>query len=207
MLGRGDGVEGRARLVHEEHVGLDGDGPRDAQALLLAAGQAERALVEPILHLVPERGGAQAPLHDALEVVLVSDPEDARPVRDVLEDGLGERVRLLKDHAHPLAQLGHVQARVVDVGAADADAALDPDAVDEIVHAVQAAEQRGLAAAGRPDVGGDAMLGHGHGHVLERELGAVPEGQVLDLDHGRLEDRRGMRLGPERPSHLDASDH
>jgi hypothetical protein len=36
---RGDRVERRARLVHEDHVGLGGDGPGDAQPLLLAAGQ------------------------------------------------------------------------------------------------------------------------------------------------------------------------
>ena len=38
----GDRVERRARLVHQDHVGLDGDGPGDAEPLLLAAGQAER---------------------------------------------------------------------------------------------------------------------------------------------------------------------
>src|SRR6266545_6119396 len=44
----GDRVEGRAGLVHQQHVGLDGDRARDAEALLLPAGQAERALVQPI---------------------------------------------------------------------------------------------------------------------------------------------------------------
>src|SRR4051812_41370999 len=38
---RGDGVEGRARLVHEDDLGFDGDRARDAQALLLAAGEAD----------------------------------------------------------------------------------------------------------------------------------------------------------------------
>ena len=40
-LAGGDGVEGRAGLVHQQHLGLGGDGPGDAQPLLLAAGQAE----------------------------------------------------------------------------------------------------------------------------------------------------------------------
>src|SRR5882762_11419844 len=34
-LGGGDRIEGRAGLVHQEHVGLDRDRPGDAQALLL----------------------------------------------------------------------------------------------------------------------------------------------------------------------------
>ena len=32
----GDRVQRRARLVHQQHLGLDGDGAGDAQALLLA---------------------------------------------------------------------------------------------------------------------------------------------------------------------------
>jgi hypothetical protein len=35
----GDRVERRAGLVHQDDFGIDGDGARDAQALLLAAGQ------------------------------------------------------------------------------------------------------------------------------------------------------------------------
>ncbi len=38
---------------------------------------------------------------------------------------------------------------------ADLDRALDADVVNEIVHAVEAAEQGGFATAGRTDEGGD----------------------------------------------------
>ena len=37
--GRRDRVEGRARLVHQDDLRLDGDRAGDAQPLLLAAGQ------------------------------------------------------------------------------------------------------------------------------------------------------------------------
>ena len=56
-----DRVERRARLVHQDHVGLDREAARDAQPLLLAAGHAERVRLEPVLHLVPERAAAQRP--------------------------------------------------------------------------------------------------------------------------------------------------
>ena len=36
--GRGDGIERRARLVHQDHFGTHGNGARDTQALLLPAG-------------------------------------------------------------------------------------------------------------------------------------------------------------------------
>src|SRR6185312_8474361 len=52
-LGGGDGIERRGRLVHEQHLRLDGERARDAQALLLSARQADGAVVEAILHFVP----------------------------------------------------------------------------------------------------------------------------------------------------------
>src|SRR5215472_4992784 len=45
-----DGVEGRGRLVHQEHLGLDGERPRDAEALLLTAGERRAGVLEPVLH-------------------------------------------------------------------------------------------------------------------------------------------------------------
>ena len=61
----GDGVERGGRLVHEDHLGLDGERPRDAEALLLAAGEAERAPLQPVLDLVPERRLLRAPARRA----------------------------------------------------------------------------------------------------------------------------------------------
>ena len=52
---RRDRIERRRRLVHQQDVGLDGQRARDAQPLLLAAGERERRLVQPILDLVPDR--------------------------------------------------------------------------------------------------------------------------------------------------------
>ena len=52
--GRRVRVERRARLVHQHHVGSDREHARDAEALLLAAGEAKRRTVEIVLDLVPE---------------------------------------------------------------------------------------------------------------------------------------------------------
>ena len=72
MAQRGDRVERRAGLVHQQHLGLDGDRPGDAQPLLLAAGEAGAGLVEPVLDLVPEVGAAQRPLDDVVELGLAA---------------------------------------------------------------------------------------------------------------------------------------
>src|SRR3954468_5101655 len=55
---RRDRVKRRAGLVHEDHLGLDRDGAGDAQALLLAARQADARLREAVLDLLPQAGAA-----------------------------------------------------------------------------------------------------------------------------------------------------
>ncbi len=66
--GRGDGIERRAGLVHQDHFRIDGDGAGDAQALLLAAGQAGAGMVEPVLHLFEQAGLLQAVDDDFFEI-------------------------------------------------------------------------------------------------------------------------------------------
>src|SRR5947208_8831796 len=62
------GVERRAGLVHEDHVGLDGDRARDAEALLLAAREAHTRVAEAVLGLVPQPGTAQRALDALLQL-------------------------------------------------------------------------------------------------------------------------------------------
>src|SRR5690606_16357792 len=90
---RGDRVERRRRFVHEQYLRADSQGARDAQPLLLASRQGERGLVQPVLHLVPERGGAQT-LFDARLEIAASARQTVQPeaVGDVLEDRLRERI-------------------------------------------------------------------------------------------------------------------
>ena len=95
----GDRVEGRAGLVHQDDIGLDGERASDAEPLRLPAGQPEARLVQAVLDLVPQRRLAQRALDDLVQLGLLALAVDARPVGDVVVDGLGERVRLLEDHA------------------------------------------------------------------------------------------------------------
>jgi hypothetical protein len=46
-------IERRARLVHQQHRRLGGDGARDAQPLLLSAGERKRAGSKFVLDFVP----------------------------------------------------------------------------------------------------------------------------------------------------------
>ena len=179
---RGDGVERRAGLVHQDDFGLGRDRARDAQALLLAAGEAERVVLEAVGHLVPERGVAQGALAGLLQQAPVAHAVHPQGIDDVLEDGHREGVGLLEHHAEALAELDDLDARVVNLAAVDEDGSLAADAVDEVVHPVERAQKGGLPAARGADEGGDELLLYLQAGAEQGLLPAVPEAEVLDVD-------------------------
>ena len=63
---RADRIERRCRLVEQQHRGPRRERARDAQPLLLSAGQTDRAVLESRAHLVPERGALERVLDDVI---------------------------------------------------------------------------------------------------------------------------------------------
>src|SRR6478735_10122128 len=57
-------IERRARFVHQDDFGIDGDRAGNAQPLLLAARKGRAALRHPVLHLVPKAGALQRFFHN-----------------------------------------------------------------------------------------------------------------------------------------------
>jgi hypothetical protein len=78
-LDRGDGVERGAGLVHEDDSGSTAMARAMHKALLLAAGEAERAGVQAVADFVPQGGAAQAALDRFVEAGLVLMPCRRRP--------------------------------------------------------------------------------------------------------------------------------
>jgi hypothetical protein len=70
--------------------------------------------------------------------------------RDVVEDRLRKRVGALEDEADARAHGDRVDVRRAEIDAPVAHVALDAAAGNEVVHAVQAADQRALAGTGGP---------------------------------------------------------
>jgi hypothetical protein len=169
-----DGVEGGAGLVHQEHGGLGRDGTGDAQALLLASGQGQAAVLQLVLDLVPERGLAERALdalgHRALEAV------QAQPEGDVVEDAHREGVRLLEDHADVAPHRHRIHAPAVHVLALELNVTLEAEAADQVVHPVERPEHRALPAAGGTDEAGDLAPMDLHVAVPDRQ-----ERTVVDL--------------------------
>ena len=96
-------------------------------------------------------------------------------------------------------QVHHVGAAGVDVLAVDQDVAFHARAGDDVVHPVQRAQERALAAAGRADERRDLVGVQADRDVVQHLGGAVIEVEVVDPDL----DRGVLALGPragERPA-------
>ena len=172
---RGDRVERAARLVHQDHLRPHGDAAGDAQALLLAAGEVDGRRAELVAHLVPEPGPPAAPTRSISESSLPPCAQQPRADADVVPDRhRRERIRPLEHHADALAHVARDPRRGRRCPAPSTQhPALDARVLDDLVHAIDAAQQRRLAAAGRPDDRGD-LRSPGTSGVTSRTPACVP---------------------------------
>src|SRR5260370_5807175 len=173
--GAGDRREPRARLVEQDPLGPHRHGARDAEPLLLAAGQAEARGVELVLDLVPQRAAAQRLLDAAVHLGSGNLFVEPDAERDVLIDRHRKRRRLLEHHADPRAQQIEIKLGIEDVGLVEHQLTGGALARIEIVHPVENPQQRRFATAGRPDEGRDAIGAQREGDVLQRGVYAAIE--------------------------------
>src|SRR5215207_38301 len=174
--GGGDGIERGTRLVHQNDLGIDGNGSGDAQALLLAARKAGARRGEAVLHLVEQAGTPETGNHDVVELAArAGNAVDTRSIGDILEDRFGKGIGLLKDHADTRAQEHGIEIAVVDILAVDLNCSLDASTRDRIVHAVDGAKKGGLAASRGPDEGRHRTIGN-----IDRQVG---DGLLLAVEH------------------------
>src|ERR1022692_1275477 len=109
-----------------------------------------------------------------------------------MENRLGKRIRLLKNHPNPPPQSGHFHA--LDVLAVQLKIALHARSPHILVHAVQGTQEGRLATARRADERGDLLL-------VELDVDAMQslEGSIVEVQIG------GAELGDSSiaGSHLD----
>ncbi len=170
----GDGIQGTGGLVHEQHLWLHGQGPGDAQPLLLAPGEAQGVLFQPILHFVPDGRAPEGTLHDIVQLGPAFDPVGAGAVGDVVVNAHREGVRFLEHHAYLPAEPVYVHVGPIDIFTPIPQLAGYLHPGDQVVHAVQGLEKCGLSTAGRADKGGDAVLIDGNAHIFQRLGAAIP---------------------------------
>ena len=133
----GAGVQCAGGLVHQQHFGLHRQCTGDAQTLLLAAGKAQRALFQAVLHLVPQGRAPQAAFHQLVQLSLIAHAVQLGAVGDVVVNAHGEGIGLLEHHAHPAAQVGKLHFPGKDVLALQPHITLDEHIRHKVVHAVE----------------------------------------------------------------------
>ena len=99
---------------------------------------------------------------------------DAEAEDDVLIYRNRQWIGALEHHADRLAQRDQRDVRVIDVLAENPDLARGGDIVIALVHAIEAPEQRRLAAAGWPDERGDEAFLDVHVDIDQRLELPVP---------------------------------
>ena len=175
---RRDRVQRRTRLVHQQHIGLHGDGPRDTQPLLLASGQAATGLVQPVLDLVPQVRAAQRMLGGVVEHPAIAHPLQPQAGDHVVANRHGgERVWPLEHHPDGPSHTHRVDAGGIDVLIVEQHGALDPGPGDHLMHPVQRAQHSRLAAARRAD-----ERSHTARQNRKRDIGDGLKRAVVDVD-------------------------
>ena len=136
-------VQRRDGLVADDQLRVHGEGPRDADALTLAARELVR---EPVVVLGVEADDLEQLLHAALDLGVRAEPVHHERLADDEADPLPRvqrGVRILEDHRHLAADGTHRRAREIrDVAALEQD-----PAVGRIEQPHDAARERRLAAA------------------------------------------------------------
>src|SRR5438270_1738056 len=182
-FGGRDRVERGARLVHQNDLRFDREGTRDAKPLLLTAGKSVAADVQPVFDFVPERGGAQASLDGFVDQSALRDSRDPQTVSDVIVNRFRERIQFLVNNPDTPSKIDDVNPGFVNVDRFDANrAARYPSAVDEIVHPVETAQERRLAATGRTDQRSDRAWRDADAYVVQDLVAPVGEIELLDFD-------------------------
>jgi len=112
-------------------------------------------------------------LHLLRKIGLVPDAVNPGTIGDILKDGFGEGIGLLKYHADTAAKGDHIHVRVVDVSIVEQHLSSCARIRDEVVHPVQAAQERALPTSRWPDKGRCLMFIELQGDILERKKVSV----------------------------------
>src|SRR5437868_6571936 len=145
-FGRRDRIQCRRRLIEKHDLGLHRESAGNAQPLLLPAGEGQRAGVELVFDLIPQRGLPKGSLDSVRQFGLGETLVVGERESDVLADGGRERCRLLEYHADAAAQSRQTIMRAQDVLAFDKDLADGTLLRIKLVNAVDRPEKRRLPA-------------------------------------------------------------
>src|SRR5439155_27279107 len=140
----------------------------DAQTLLLATRERHATLLQLVLYLVEKRRLGERQFDPLLQLSLRQIFVQPDAERDIFVDRHRKRRRFLEHHADLGAEHVQVDRRVEQIFAVEYDLAGRALAGVERIHSIERAQQRRLAATGRPDERRHMTLGDIEIDVLER---------------------------------------
>ena len=178
--------------------GPDGEGARQAEQLLLAARQPEGRVVQAVLDRVPQPDLGEAALAHHVELLALGDAVRLHPGHDVVLDRHRERVRPLEQHADAPPQRQEVDVLRPQALVVQRHVALAHESGHAVVHAVEGAQEGGLARARRPDERRDGAALEVHVDVVHHDPAREAEAQV-DRAHDALGSLRVGIEGLQRP--------
>ena len=108
----GNRIQRGARFIEQQHFRANSDTARNAQTLLLTAGERVAALMQLIFGFVPQCGLGQRPLHALVHIGARQLFKQANAKGDIVINRHRERRRFLEDHP----DLGTQQGDVLSVG-------------------------------------------------------------------------------------------
>ena len=160
-------VQRRHGLVRQDDGGLLVQRPRQGHALLLAAGElvaADVGLVQYADFIQRLKGVQLLRLREKAQQHADEAHVRHHAGQHVLDcRGAGDQVVALKDHADLAAEAAHLPA----LQGHDVDAVHDQLAAGDVDHAVDGADQGGLARTGQADDGHEFPLVDGQVHILQ----------------------------------------
>ncbi|MPN13702.1 hypothetical protein SDC9_161026 [bioreactor metagenome] len=139
--------------------------------------------MKPILDFIPDGGFAQGPFHQLVQLLFLLHAMDPRSEGDVVIDGHVKGIGFLEHHADLLAQHHDVHV-AVDVAPFEFQCAFHPGLGNQIIHAIQTAQEGGFPAAGRPNQGGDFIFPDIQIEILQRLKLVVPEIHLAHANDG-----------------------
>ena len=150
----------------------------------MTAGEAgSRLLLQIVLHFVPKRGAAQRFFDDHIQLLAVAKSIQPEPGGNIVVNRHTRKwVGLLKHHANTTPYIHRRNSVAINVHVAHAHSTLSTGVRMRFVHAIQAADECGLAAAGRTN-NRRGMVGQNvHSDLVKGLVFSKPGIQAFDFD-------------------------
>ena len=174
--------------------GSTGERPGDAEPLLLAAGEASAAGVEPVLHLVPQRGTGAAPPRRSRAVGSCGIPFSRSPAATLSQiDMVGNGLGLLEHHARSRRAQRRPGRRRRARGRCPSSAGSPSTRAPGMSSCIRLRQRRkvDLPQPDGPMSRRHRPGGNGEVHAMQGVVRAVPGVEVLDGELGLLRGSHG----------------